>query len=229
VRRSRELPDFVEDHLEAIEDALSVNIWEMLGCGQIGCVFASDPGTVVKFSTSSDEAALWLRVERLQHETPLDGTPWVERVVELKSRTPRGDYPVFAIVREDVPPLEPQRPDLAEAIDELWDEWVYSIPHYIRGRSVDPHREREMLRAFNKRLDNMRDELVDEVPDMEVEIDRFVESVRAVLMDGADLYDVRSDNLGLRRGPGAAVVLLDPMEYTAGRPRARPEMIEANA
>jgi hypothetical protein len=216
--------EHVERRRLDIDAALGVRIGELLGCGRGGgCVFASDPGLVVKFTESRRELAAWQALEREQRRQRLPGFPVVERIAELRPSVRAA--PFYAIVREDVRPLLEFDSNLAYDLASLMDEYIYQQPEDTLARKdLDRETEEQVLDAFARRMKAMGTEMAESYPHMAPELRAFAESLSKLMFSGVRISDWHAGNLGMR---GDREVVLYDFEAPERSVRSW-EILEAN-
>jgi hypothetical protein len=93
----------------ALEKVLGVSLGAMLGCGHFGCVFASTPPWVVKFSIDPTEGPIWSKIVGLMKEERYGegGFPEIKSITRILPDIPYGGRKkkVWAIVREGIEPV----------------------------------------------------------------------------------------------------------------------------
>lgn len=216
--------EHVERRRLDIVAALGVRIGELLGCGRGGgCVFASDPGRVVKFTESRRELAAWQALEREQRRQHLPGFPVVERIAELRPSVRAA--PLYAIVREDVTPITETDADLAIDLGDLMDDYIYQQPEDTLARKdLSRESEERLLDAFKRRMKAMGTEMAESYPHLAPQLRAFADSLSKLMFSGVRISDWHGGNLGMR-GDGE-VVLFD---FEAPERTVRSwEILEAN-
>jgi hypothetical protein len=217
----------VKERRAQIASALGIEVGALLGCGRGGgCVFASNPGTVLKLTDDAREVAGWQAVFDLQQRRPLPGFPTIYRIAELKPSSPATPRKLFAIVREDVRPLL-RESGYAFEVARIWEEYAAPQPLSFKRREIEEEGTPEDLERFDQdyeeRMIDLEDDLVDStrryhrvhgnVPEVLIlnagrAMRRFVSSAKA-LMQHVWLIDVHAGNFGYRDYDPVSLVLFD--------------------
>jgi len=106
------LPGWAEEVLEKrekIEAILGLPIGQLYACGHFGCVFQSTPPWSVKLTRDPTEGPMWAQLAAFVRDNNYgtDGIARVRDIVRLHPdiRFRRREWPVHAVVREEIAPL----------------------------------------------------------------------------------------------------------------------------
>jgi hypothetical protein len=189
-----------------------ITIGKCLGCGVEGCVYASDPGKVVKITRSKAEVDLSLF---LVGDGPSDYTKYLPKIYrvtrithECAPRTPSNDpanrlaeVAKFLIVREDIPG------NLQVDIPKLFDEALLLMQIravvIFKQFGTNPDFSRERIAAWDQARREVRGS-ISEIFGPQViefygdELARVANIIEWGMKHGIEFEDIRIDNLGLR-------------------------------
>jgi hypothetical protein len=208
---------WVATNAKRIGAALGGQIGGLLGCGSAGCAYAfGKRDQVVKFTLDgSHEAPTWQAYMDLQRTgEDLPSLPRVDLVTEV-SPGPPGSPTVWAIVREDVEPLENVDADLAEQVVHDLKEYEFGLAsdmafHWNLYDGAVRVGDQEQQALARERLDDMLNDLGQHMDSLRLtEADQpFHDTVYRLAELGLPPEDLHGGNLGYKDG---TVMLLDPI------------------
>ena len=219
-----------------IEDVLGARVGDLIACGSAGCVYEFGKiDRVVKFpSDGRREAPTWQAYMQLQRTgEDLPALPIIDFVTELTPVDQPGLPRVFAIVREDVPPLEEADPERAEQVASDLERYEFEVASDLaylwdQHDSADWQGEFGLRDQHAKVIESTVEELAEYFDELDPDVGErgLYDTMLRLAELGLPPEDLHGGNLGVTAD--GDVMIIDPIS-TPQRAAARvPQRLIAN-